>query len=211
MTVITLLITSSQCETINFNCDFFNQSFVDLETTLCCYPKEKLIILQEFSNIIISNTQNLINVQGFSARDQQIHFLPKNINKFFLKLEILELFQTGLKKISSRDLKGLENLKYLSLSHNKIENLEVNLFQHNRGLKTIILNNNKINLIEPTAFKGLRELKHLQLQNNFCINKAESNYLDVENLIESSKIICSKIVMELQQKILRIEEKYKNY
>lgn len=72
------------------------------------------------------------------------------------------------------------------------------------------MNNNKINLIELTAFKGLTELKHLQLQNNFCINKAESNYLDVENLIESSKIICSKIVVELQQKILKIDEKFSN-
>lgn len=181
---------------------------MDLKPTVCCSPKDNLVIQQEFTTININGSQKLTNVQGFSARDHQIHFLPKNIKAFFPKLEVLELFKTGLKKISSRDMKNLENLKYLSLSHNKIEVLEANLFQYNRGLKTVILNNNKISLIEPTAFKGLVDLKHLQLQNNHCINKAESNFMDVENLIESSKIICSKIVVELQHKILKIDEKF---
>ncbi|KAL7011195.1 hypothetical protein ACKWTF_014148 [Chironomus riparius] len=205
---MTVLITSSSCDNVKFNCDYSYQSFVASKDILCCKILPSLTILQEFTNINIINSKNMSNVHGFSARNQHILFLPRNINDSFPNLEALEIFGSGLKKISSSVLKRLENLNYLSLSHNKIESLGANLFQHNRKLKTIILNNNRINFIEPTAFKGLTELRILQMQNNYCISSAGSNILNVDNLIESSKINCSKVVRELSQKIQKLDEKF---
>ncbi|RWS25907.1 toll-like receptor 13 [Leptotrombidium deliense] len=62
---------------------------------------------------------------------------------------------------------GLEAIKTLSISSNRLTTSDINLFQHiNEHLQSIDLSNNLITTITPTTFKNFTQLKSINLNNN---------------------------------------------
>jgi hypothetical protein len=86
----------------------------------------------------------------------------------------LKWFSLSGNKISSFDLKffsHLTNLKEFWLQHNQITTLIRDTFDENMKLEIIYLNGNKILEIERDTFKHLNELRNLNLARNECIEK----------------------------------------
>lgn len=79
---------------------------------------------------------------GFTGR--KVHFLPKNIGKFFPKLKSLRVDHQGLKSIQGADLEGLFNLEILSLVGNEIVELSSDLSKFTPKLMQIRFSDNKI-------------------------------------------------------------------
>lgn len=158
----------------------------------------------------------LDNVQGFEADDKNILYFPKNLEKFFKHLEMIDINSGPLKEIHQSDLKPFSKLKCLELYHNDIEILESGLFDFNPDLEMIWLSSNKIFHIEPEIFNHLiGKLRYFSLDQNECISGfVENNTNQVVELIKNVTKNCvdTKIYVDkILTKIERLEVKFENF
>lgn len=95
----------------------------------------------------------LNNVRGFSDKDVYfleftdhsiVNYLPRNLHHHFRYLKKLTVHRAELKKISSRDLRGLDHLETLNVSENNIKELLHDLFFYTKRLRVIIFYKNKL-------------------------------------------------------------------
>lgn len=108
--------------------------------------------------------------------------LPKHLEKFFVKLDAIEIRNSTVTSISSDDLKSWPNLVLFSAGWNKIKTLDENLFIYSRKLQHIRLNNNLILNVGVNLLSNLNELKDIDFRNNLCINMEASKPEEIENL-----------------------------
>lgn len=89
-----------------------------------------------------------------------VHFFPRGLHKYFPDLTFICISNCGLKEITRDDLKGLENLEYLSLTSNPLTSLPSNSFENMPKLRRIVLNDNQLEfvstrLLQPIIHNGL--------------------------------------------------------
>jgi Leucine-rich repeat (LRR) protein len=104
------------------------------------------------------------------------------------------LYKNELVEIKANTFAGINNLKRLSLSVNRIETLEPNAFANLAKLEGLCLGYNNLKMIGPEAFNGLCSLKNLTLEKNrieslhpraFCgLPQVECLYLSSNKLNE---------------------------
>ena len=116
---------------------------------------------------------------------QKVEQFPRGIQNFFPCLTRLLIASCGLKKISSRDLLGLENLRSLYLHGNQLKALPDDLFQNMTNLEQIAFSNNEITRMSSKLFKPLNK-KILNLANfknnpsiDYCFDSEDDTSLDV--------------------------------
>ena len=63
-------------------------------------------------------------VRGASAHHLHLQQIPQDLHIYFINLVALDLNDCGLKKITRKDLRGLVNLKEISLRDMEIEELQ---------------------------------------------------------------------------------------
>uniref|UniRef100_A0A6P7FYT5 Protein artichoke-like n=1 Tax=Diabrotica virgifera virgifera TaxID=50390 RepID=A0A6P7FYT5_DIAVI len=110
------------------------------------------------------------------------------------KLKKLDLSSNRLKNINSTIVSSLTNLREIKLSKNFIQILEGNSFGNLKNLKSIYLDENDIMLVEQNFVKMLPSLKMLKLQKN----KLE------ELAIHTFNTLLSLQNLDLQENILKI-------
>lgn len=110
------------------------------------------------------------DVQIFIIENQVCHYLPKDLDLHFPKIYHLDIRNTGLKAVTSDDMKMFPMLKHLYIRNNEIEVLPNDLFHHNSLLEFINLNDNKIKQVGSNTFDGLPNLASLDIERNICID-----------------------------------------
>ncbi|XP_062459206.1 uncharacterized protein LOC134155747 [Pezoporus occidentalis] len=78
----------------------------------------------------------------------------------------LRIEKNNLSRISPRAFQHLPDLRYLSLSSNKLQELPVQVFEPLGKLESLLLSSNQILQVEPSHFSHLSNLKELQLHGN---------------------------------------------
>ncbi|XP_070508767.1 uncharacterized protein [Chironomus tepperi] len=107
------------------------------------------------------------HVKSFGIGNRIVHFMPKELDKFFTNLIVLDVYATGLQEIVKDDLKPFKDLKYLSLTGNELQTIDFDLFVYNPHLEVVLLWGNKIETVND-AFENLLKLQYLSFKNNPC-------------------------------------------
>lgn len=114
-----------------------------------------------------NKVKNKENVKKLSFTDNNIiNYMPKDISKYFPKIETLIIQHASLLEIYSKDLNGLIELKIIYLSYNKLQILPSDLFIHNKKLTSIDLKNNRLRVINGNVFDNLKYLVELEISGN---------------------------------------------
>ena len=132
------------------------------------------------------------NVEGLRIDNAVVEHFPQGFHKFFPRLTHLEIFECGLKEISSSDLDVFGNLESLTLCCNNLKSLPENLFTHMQKLKRIDLSNNKIGNVSAKLLDPLdRDILYFV---NFLDNPSINDFYErgnsgksLERLIKSIK------------------------
>lgn len=97
-----------------------------------------------------------------------IHFSPIPVNLIYplIKLQVLDLSNTGLKSIFPEMLNKAPNLRQIHLRGNKIQELTEGTFTNLRNLTIVDLSFNNIASIRPATFINAMNIKQLSLRGN---------------------------------------------
>lgn len=96
------------------------------------------------------------------------HF--SSIVRHLSTLTDLRIQSSGITSINAENLFGFDCLIQLSMPHNNIETLPVDLFKHAQKLQEISFANNKIKYIDPFIIDNLSDLKIFNLLGNCTID-----------------------------------------
>lgn len=154
-------------------------------------------------------------VQGFNADvieeikafNERVVFLPLRLYEHFHKLRFLSFVECGLVSINRKALTGLEKLRSLILSHNKIAEITADSFGDLVGLTLLDLSNNKIAVLNEEALHPLKDLTVLKLNDNLLselskqvlVNQTKLKFLFLQNnqlAVIPSKLLISSSTLE---------------
>lgn len=99
---------------------------------------------------------------------QNCYYLPQNLDFHFPKIYHLDVHNSGLRSVTSENMKMFPKLKHLYIRNNPIEVLPENLFQHNPLLEFVNLNDNRIIQVGANVFNVLGKLISLSFERNPC-------------------------------------------
>ena len=94
------------------------------------------------------------------------HHMPHGIGNVFKKLISFDVSSSNVKFIDKICFEKMENLKFLRLSHNEIEDLPGNVFEGLSNLEHLDLSRNKIKKLPVEIFAKNVNLKYLKLSEN---------------------------------------------
>lgn len=189
-----LLLSSfiSLAQLVTLKCNFEMDAYKDYT----CFAKNFEITskddqtITEVSGVHLEGKSNA-DVKAFGVKDTTIKFFPKDLAKYFPKLEIVDIENSELSEITKSDLEQFgENLRTLFLAENDIENIDQNTFQSNPQLNSINLDGNHIKYVDSGAFTKLKNLVALQFENNVCFSKS------IRDVAEKTSIVGRKIEKE---------------
>ena len=146
------------------------------------------------------------NVTGLFAHSKDLKSVPKNVEKYFENIRLIDINNCKIKKINQNDLKPFPKLIYCGFKDNQIEILENGIFDNNLELELISFWNNKIIQVGPIVFDHLTKLSWLYFDNNPCLNmRVENDRTEVLSMIEkaskSCKALGSKDIDELKTQL----------
>jgi Leucine-rich repeat (LRR) protein len=98
--------------------------------------------------------------------NKKILFLPDKIGDAYPNLKVIRAANCSVKVISTRNFRGLAELKEIQLQENQIETIESGMFKGLVKLENFYLRYNQIEKIPNGAFEGLNMLKVLALGKN---------------------------------------------
>nr|ANG08895.1 toll family protein LongTollC [Parhyale hawaiensis] len=110
--------------------------------------------------------RNSSSLQKLSVKGNRIDRIPKAIT-FLTLLQVLDLSHNQISVIERSNLKGLNNLRHLSLCYNIIGNISIDAIPRMAHLQYLDLSFNQISGVEPGALEPLTELTALNLTHNF--------------------------------------------
>ena len=96
------------------------------------------------------------DVERFSFRNTEVHFLPRGLGGIFINLTVLAVDNCGLKAISRQDLIGFGLLESLCLMRNKLKSLPDDLLTDMPKLQFV---NFEDNLLERLSSKLLEPIR----------------------------------------------------
>lgn len=141
------------------------------------------------------------DVKGLSITNQNIGFLPFNLQEFFPNLETIDA-TNAFTEINRKALKGLSKLKQLHLNTNRIQIIEPNLFEGNPNMIAISFLNNPVLHVAHNVFKNLPFLHSLRFDLATCHSGlAEQNRAGVELLIFRLFVNCPPTFEMTEEKL----------
>lgn len=158
---------------------------------------KKLVSICKVSDLAVSSTNEtvtgvsgtlpgIVDYANITSLDidssPELEFLPSGIEKFFPNLEKIAIVETGLRAITSDDLKEFPKLKSLILRNNKLSEIDSNLFEFNQHVEHIDLSGNELKFIGTNVLKPLANLKKINISNNQCANETASDPSEIKKL-----------------------------
>lgn len=202
---------------INLECEFSTTSWNVISGTKCFV--KNLIVTSPGQQISSINGQSTSYYQSHEVKildifSQTVHYMPSGIEKFFPKIEGIQIRNSKLKVIEKSDLAPFVGLKELHLQGNDLETLKSNLFDDNLDLQVITLSSNKLKFIGENILSKLTKLYHANFNINTCISQYASTQAEIPQLIADLKVKCppsveTKQVKDLKQQISDLEARNK--
>jgi Leucine-rich repeat (LRR) protein len=100
------------------------------------------------------------------------------------KLTWLYIGHNDLDRLTSPMIAGLRHLKYLDVSDNRINHLDVEAFHKMSRLANLMLQNNRLAQIEDGSFQSLSGLRHLNLAGNKLARLTEDTFRGLDRVEE---------------------------
>lgn len=183
---LSLLLHLSQA--ITFNCQFVD---IDSCTYHCNQCKAVNMIITRANQTvtrIFGFNGNFSQVQVLKMHDQLVRSLPSDLDYFFPKLSILQIWSCGLRAIVQRDISPFTELLEISISKNELEVLPSNLFEKNPKILKIDFSRNRLKHVGFNLLQPLTSLMYADFYQNDCIN--EGNFNGLENLVRKLRRKC---------------------
>lgn len=182
----------------------------------CTFRMEKGWRTCEVDQII--NSEDYVIASPFNATVQQFYiydedeviFLPRNINEKFPNLQQFYVAYTGLTDVRPYYFKNMSNLSFLALSFNKISRIESSAFKDLVSLKNLWLHENMIQTLDEKLFNSMTGLEKIWLFNNrieflgpttFKIPNGKLSYVDLEENVCNLGLYSNSSVNQLESDI----------
>lgn len=184
---------------IELNCDFTDR--VEWTETRQLYSCEMLKLIIKDQRTIVSKfsgnhdvNKEDKDVQQIAIRASDVSFIPQNLGGFF-QLISLVVQEVSLVEIKAEDFENMNELEYLSLAMNQIQeipfdafrklkklrkiNLSLNfleelksgIFDENSNLEMIFVDRNRIKIIGAYVFKDLHKLHFVNFKSTLSLNE----------------------------------------
>lgn len=183
-----------ECKGYNLECTMGSENWSHGVSGSACFAKNTLITTENETVTTINDLseshyhdQNIVIIRMDS---QTVHYMPKGIDKFFLGILGISIYNSELKIIEKKNLKPFEQLKYLHIPKNGLETLSSDLFQYNLQLRVFIVHDNKLKSIGGNIFMNLEALEYANFGNNICINQLASTQSEIPGIIDTIKENC---------------------
>lgn len=213
--IIALSFLFISVNSLIITCEFENVNFNDWKKRYSCKTIKYSMagdskIVESIYGIHLNSSYSHENVTQYSAKGLKIEQFPEQLGGHFVNLEVIRMASCDLKILYKSSLEKLENLKYLDLLGNRIENLESDVFENTPNLIEVWLNNNRLKFVGSKILNPLKSLKVINFGGNTCIgsNSRYSNE-DLERLKIELRLKCSDVSMhDLMTKMSEIEQKF---
>jgi len=188
---------------VYIHCRYENQHFDTIGSVYACVSR--LMIMESDRKVIgvskypANNDEEYVNY--LQIADQEVGFIPEEINVFFAYIIGFQMNNCSLKDVSKNELKSFPNLKLLDLSTNKLESLRADLFEYSTNLIWVSFEKNNIVTVGAEIFKSLHQLEQLNFSSNSCIDENADSVEKVEILIPKIAFKCSYTIQEIRNEI----------
>lgn len=145
-------------------------------------------------NVTITSA-NGIHLNGFSDNmvmafeahsDNHLAYPPLGLGLVFCNLDSFTLFDVGLKLIRRDHFKEMENVKFLYLTSNRIENLPDDVFHDLPRLEFLELDGNLIKILPENLLENCQRLTHFRADHNLVEILPETFFNSNDELTEVS-------------------------
>lgn len=180
---------------ITFDCQFYDGVWVIAGSVYTCKASIKELSGTALTNLSGNhiNSKSNFDVEALNIIDQNLAFIPKNIDEFFSNVKVLELRNTSLSLIFRDDLKQFANLQVLRLTDNKLTSLKSDLFQSNSKLQYISFAGNSIAFVDKNLLTSLTALKSADFRNNRCIDSFANTQQSIKMLNQLLETNCQTL------------------
>lgn len=169
---------------------------IPIGNTKICAVKNLRILKSDieisFVNVGIHPKNLIESIEDFRAMNQQIFYLPVNLNRMFPNLKSLNIIESKVSELGPDPLKQMTKLMNLILSHNSISNVHKESFKNLIMLEMLDLSFNNLDYIQPSTFDNLQKLSTLKLDNNrlqLLTDETFSKLINLQNLfLQSNKL-----------------------
>lgn len=140
------------------------------------YTCEAKVVQYGGTRSVMGVTQNHQNgqyaghVKALNVEKQQIDFIPKDINLFFVNLELLFFKNCPIKSVTKDDLRPFRNLKLFRIWYGKLTTISGDVFMYSPNLRYIDFDDNEITNVGPGIFQHSPQLVSALFRTNVCIN-----------------------------------------
>lgn len=190
--------------TFILNCNYGVSKWILLGDIYSCYPT----IVQPNQRNVVGVSQNHLtgkgnqHVLGLAIENQQVDFLPKDINLFFSNLIGIYIFKCPIKFIDMDDLKPFPKLKRFSISGGQLKTINGDVLMHLTALQFVEFQDNQITNIGPGLLHHSSNLAHADFNNNLCISKGAVSTTEVANIARELAFKCPPTVEMTEEIIL---------
>lgn len=101
------------------------------------------------------NGKNNNDVQGITFSNTDVRYFPRRVDVIFPNLIAFDIENCGLRKVTRRDVKGLESLEDFSLYKNELTSIPSDLFVGFHKLKMISLFEPQLSAVQASSRKWI--------------------------------------------------------
>lgn len=132
------------------------------------------------------------DVKHLLIENHAVAYIPRNIPACFSELTHLEIKNSGLEEITSRDFLHLGKLVYLNLSGNKLKVLPENLFENLPNMRHINFDNNQLSSLSSRMLEPIHDnVQTVSLRNNpnidISFDERCKNYFVIDQLVSAAE------------------------
>lgn len=174
-----------------------------------CHPR--VIRLDQARNVVGVSQDHLSgksdnDVTAIDILDQQIEFIPQDINLFFANLQIIRISGCPVKAFTKNDLKPFPRLGYFVIYNAQLTTISGDVFEYSKELVYINLSVNKITNVGPGIIHHLSKLDQVRFTNNLCINNYAETPTAISNIAMELAFRCPPTVAMTEEIILEGEK-----
>eukprot|EP00058_Branchiostoma_floridae_P002178 XP_002587666.1 hypothetical protein BRAFLDRAFT_92705 [Branchiostoma floridae] len=125
-----------------------------------CETRDRLGQASRFNDEVLKSNQEDFNTLSYIKNDYFAELRYPSV------LDILSLSHNKIEDIESRSFVGLDGLEFLNLKHNLLRHVCADWFHGLTNLEELTLSSNRLDNIEKHAFVSLIKLSYLDLSNN---------------------------------------------
>lgn len=148
-------------------------------------------ILDDVTGAHVSSEKTNANVEHLNLWNQDMKFIPLNVDKFFPGIKAISWYNSKLLTISADDLKQFPNLVFLGLWLNNLKTLDGDLFKFNPKLQLIDFDDNQIDNVGENLLSNLKNLTVVDFSHNVCIDAFAFTAEDIPDLVVKLEANCT--------------------